>query len=83
MSFPEAPETWSISEKMKACLFASLNACQTLNVSLPWMCKNSFSIVIGAINYSLLLMFLQYTRNYCLSNDTDAAIIHHSCSECV
>lgn len=47
------------------------------------MCKNSFSVVIRAIDNTLLLMFLQYTRNDCLSNNTDATIIHHSCPKCV
>lgn len=84
MSYPKAPETCNISEKIKVCLFLHLNVCQAeFNVLLPRMCKNSFSIVIGAINYSLLLVFLQNTRNYCLSNNTDAPIIHHSCPKCV
>lgn len=51
--------------------------------ALPWVCKNCFSVVIRAIDNTLLLMFLQYTRNNCLSNNTDATIIHHSCPKCV
>lgn len=51
--------------------------------ALPWVCKNSFSIVIRAIDNTLLLIFLQYPRNDRLSNDTDATIIYHSCPKCV
>lgn len=50
---------------------------------LPGVCKNSFSIVIRAIDDTLLLIFLQYPRNYRLSDNTDTTIIHHSCPECV
>lgn len=76
----------TLVRKLKCIFFFFLHVnvcCIEFNVLLPWMCKNSFSIVIGTINYTLLLVFLQYTRNYCLSNNTDAPIIHHSCPKCV
>lgn len=44
---------------------------------------NSLSVVVGAVDHTLLLMFLQDTGNNRLSNDTDAAIIHHGRPECV
>lgn len=50
---------------------------------LPGVCKNSFSIVIRAIDNTLLLILLQYPRNDGLSDNTDAPIVHHSRPECV
>lgn len=50
---------------------------------LPGVCTNSFSIIVRAIDYILLLVFLQYPRNDRLSDNTDATIIHHSSPKCV
>lgn len=50
---------------------------------VPRVRINSLSIVVGAVDHTLLLVFLQDTRNNRLSNDTDATIIHHGRPECV
>lgn len=61
----------------------SKNLVLKFHFEVPWVRINSLSIVVGAIDHTLLLMFLQDTGNNRLSNDTDATIIHHGRPECV
>lgn len=50
---------------------------------LPRMSKHYLAVVIGAVHYTLLLIFLKYPRNDRLCNNSDTAIIHHNCADCV
>lgn len=47
------------------------------------MGTHSLAVVVGAVDDALLLLFLQDTRHYGLSNDADASVIHHYRAECV